>query len=59
MILKKYTLNAPIKIEKKSKSTAGHFPAVQTIEENGVIKALEIICRCGEKTRIQLDYHKS
>ena len=31
-------------------------PKVQLVREDGVIRAIDVVCRCGERIRIRCDY---
>jgi len=43
--------------EKSEKTLHNHNdPIVQLVEENGVVKNVEITCTCGEKVRLTFDY---
>lgn len=35
---------------------ARHEPNVNLIREDGVIRAFEVVCGCGEKVRVKCDY---
>jgi len=34
----------------------GHEPKIQLIREEGVIRAIDVTCSCGEKIRIRCEY---
>jgi hypothetical protein len=34
----------------------GGEPAVHLVREDGVIRAIDVTCRCGERIRIRCDY---
>lgn len=50
--------NRNVRLE--TESVAGHEPkTVQLLEDGDVVRAIELVCSCGEKTVLEIDYEPS
>jgi hypothetical protein len=46
----------PVRVGAPSVTLAHGEPKIQLIREDGVVRAIDITCGCGEKIRVRCDY---
>lgn len=46
----------PIRVGAPSATAKQGEPTIQLVREDGVVRAIDVTCACGEKIRIRCDY---
>ncbi len=49
-------MDGPVRVGAPSVTLAHGEPKIQLIREDGVVRAIDITCGCGEKIRVRCDY---
>ncbi|VTT97908.1 unnamed protein product [Gemmataceae bacterium] len=45
-----------VRIGEPEPASAGPGPKVELVREGGVVRAIEVVCSCGERITIQCEY---